>query len=86
MAHPKYLAIYNGLPYPADSLTDLAYKLCGMQILYDHDKSAWSVVINGKVSVRYSDEWSHDEIVRDYMKTFVHKNTYANLSFYSLMT
>lgn len=86
MAHPKYLAIYNGLPYPADSLTDLAYKLCGMQILYDHDKSEWSVVINGKVSARYSDEWSHDEIVRDYMQTFVHKNTYANLAFYSLMT
>lgn len=86
MAHPKYLAIYNGLPYPADSLTDLAYKLCGMQILYDHDRSAWGVVINGKVSARYSDEWSHDEIVRDYMQTFVHKNTYANLAFYSLMT
>lgn len=85
MAHPKYLAIYNGLPYPADSLTDLAYKLCGMQILYDHDNSAWRVVINGKVSARYSDAWSHDEIVRDYMQTFVRKNTYANLAFYSLI-
>ena len=80
----KYLAIYNGKPFPFDDEREFAKKMMGFKIV-QHQDGGWDVIINKKVVAKYSSEYTEEEAEKDYFRTFFIKNTYKNLHFYQLI-
>lgn len=84
MAHSKYIAIYNGLPIPFDDIGDFARKVMGFRVV-QNDRGSWDVIVNGQEVAHYTDEWTQEEVEKDYRKSFLSKWTRKNLAFYTLV-
>lgn len=82
----KYLAIYNGMMFPFDNLKEFATKVLGYKIIQNcHD--AWDIIINGKEVAHYSDEYTLEEVEKDFFSVdkFFSKFTFKNLHYYQLI-
>lgn len=84
MAHSKYIAIYNGLPIPFDDIGDFARKVMGFKVI-EKDNGHLTVVVNGQEVAHYTDEWTPEEVEKDYLRGFLSKWTRKNLAFYTLV-
>ena len=82
---PKFIAVYNGVTFPFNSIKELAVKLLGYQIICK-DSGKIDIIINGKEVAHYSEEYTIEEVEKDFFRDgFFTKFTYANLYYYSLM-
>lgn len=85
MAHPKFIAIYNGMPLPFDDIADFAKRVMGLKVVKNY-RGTWDVVVNGEEVAHYTDEWTKEEVERDYLNGgFFKKWTRKNLAFYRLV-
>lgn len=84
MAHSKYIAIYNGMPIPFDDIADFAKKVMGFRVV-KNERGAYDVIVNGQEVAHYTDEWTPEEVEKDYLRGFMSKWTRKNLAFYTLV-
>lgn len=81
----KFLAVYNGVMLPFDDEYEFAVKIMGFKIEWNEENNDWDVIINGKEVAHYSNEYTLEEIKKNYFRSFFTKNTFSNLHFYKLI-
>jgi hypothetical protein len=70
----KYLALYNGRAIPFDDIRDFAVSELGFDVI-PKDDGGWRIVINGKtITMTYSDEWTRDEVIDDFLESMLIPN------------
>ena len=80
----KYVAFYNSILFPFDDVKQFATDVMGYRLVRIN-YGGWDVFINGKAVAHYSEEFTEEQVERDYFNTFFSKNTYKNLHFYQLI-
>ena len=82
----KYLAIYNDMMFPFDNLKEFATKVLGYKII-QNCRDAWDIIINGEEVAHYSDEYTLEEVEKDFFSihSFFPKFTFKNLHYYQLI-
>lgn len=64
--------MYNGRAIPFDDIRDFAASELGFDVIPKDDNDGWRIVINGKIiPTTYSDEWTRDEVVDDFLKSML---------------
>jgi hypothetical protein len=95
----KYIVLYNGVPYPVNSIEEAANNLFGLRVEISENGRDWDIIVNGESRAHYiragiddnigissrDNGYTKEEALRDYMRNFVGKNTYYNLHWYQLM-
>lgn len=91
MNKPKYIMLYNGIPFYGDSLKELATKYMGYKVI--ETESSFNVYINGDRVRSYvnaiSDKrngYTLEEVERYFFEHFAVAFSCKNLCFYQLMT
>ena len=89
----KVVISYDGILLKFKDVEDVAKNLFALTIKKSEDGRRWDVFVNGTDVAHYvtSEEdarngWTYDEVLKDYMKSFVQKNTFKNLKWYKIMS
>ena len=89
MSKPKFMFFYNGIPFPADSIEEVAEKMFGMAICRG-DNGNWLVYLNGEKKMEYTSKenggrngYTEDEVKRDFLGEHFKPN-YKNTALYRL--
>lgn len=89
MNKSKFMFFYNGIPFPADSIEEVAEKMFGMTICRG-DNGNWFVYLNREKKMEYTskenggnDGYTEDEVKRDFLREHFKPN-YKNTALYRL--
>lgn len=83
MGASKYICIYNDMIFPFNDKKEIATSIMGYKLI-KKDNGKWDIIINGKEVAHYSEEFTKEEIEKNFFSTFFQKFTFANLHFYNL--
>ena len=85
----KFIFFYNGIPFPADSIEEVAEKMFGMTICRG-DNGNWFVYLNREKKMEYTskenggnDGYTEDEVKKDFLSEHFKVN-YKNTALYRL--
>lgn len=67
--------------FEEDSIEDFAINHLFFHIDRRED-GGWEVWLLGKNVAHYANEWTRDEVKRDYFRDFTHKNNWKNIEYY----
>ena len=95
----KYIVVYNGIPYPVNSIEEAAFSLFGLKVKVSDNGRDWDIIVNGESRAHYlragvddkrgissmDNGYTKEEALRNYMSNFIGKNTYSNLHWYQLV-
>lgn len=89
MSKSKFMFFYNGIPFPADSVEEVAEKMFGMTICRCNNGN-WLVYLNGKKKMEYTSKenggnngYTEDEVKKDFLSEHFKVN-YKNTALYRL--
>jgi hypothetical protein len=91
--------LYNGIPYPVNSIEEAAFSLFGLKVKVSDNGRDWDIIVNGESRAHYlragvddkrgvssmDNGYTKEEALRNYMQNFIGKNTYSNLHWYQLI-
>lgn len=85
----KFMFFYNGIPFLADSIEEVAEKIFGMTICRGNNNN-WFVYLNGEKRMEYiskenggNNGYTEDEVKRNFIKEHFNTN-YKNTALYRL--
>lgn len=68
----------------AESIEDFAIR-CLFFYIEKRDDGGWEVWLLGKNVAHYTNEWTRDEVYRDYFRNFTTKNNWKNIQYFKQM-
>lgn len=90
MNKPKYIFVYNGISFPANSLLEIAEKMFGFKVTFDEELLSWRIWLNGKmIGTSYCSKekdktngYTKEEVIKDWLS--INRLTFANTAIYQL--